>query len=216
MDALRVRQILLGVPCLKATGDDDLIRYLAGVTADVEPQNAGDLADALGPFLESQGCCEDEAGVASVCAGIFATLISTGLVKPPLPTAVVKPRGGYAELEENDAAPPSRALAAPVKLGASAADSASLDILWGRDKNKFLQQNTDIDREAQFARCVREAHDDCVIRHPPCYAIAAQSARSAMRARRPTRQPTSAPSPLRLPPPRPPRRAPPASQPLGL
>ena len=154
MDTMRVRQILLGVPVIKETGDDDLIRYLAGVIADAEVQGPPDLSDAIGPFLESQGCCDDDAGITRVCTGIYDTLISTGTLKPPAPTMTIKPRGAYAELESEDAATPARALAAPVKLGASAADSASLDILWGRDKNKFLQQNTDIDREAQFARSV--------------------------------------------------------------
>ena len=156
MDVLRVRSVLMGIPCIKITADDDLIRYLAGVVADVETPSPADLADALGPFLESQGCCEGSADVLAVCTGLYNTLVSTGMINAPsaaaAAVAAAKPRGAYAELEAEDNAPTTRALAAPVKLGASASDSASLDILWGRDQNKFLQQNTDIDREAQFAR----------------------------------------------------------------
>lgn len=154
--------LLLGVACIKAAADEDLVHYLAGVIADCDAKSPDDLSEAIGPFLESNGCCDGSEAVSSVCSELFSKLVSSGLIKQAIPaagSAVSKPRGSNDDAQ--DELPPAQR--APVKLGASTTDSATLDILWGKDSNAFLQQNTEIDRESQVStskRALRDARKD--------------------------------------------------------
>jgi hypothetical protein len=165
MDPLRVRSVLLGVARIKAADDADLVEYLSGVIADCDAKKPEDLSDAIGPFLESNGCCDGSAAVTAVCTEIFGKLVSSGLLKLAQPATAAASASAPSRLsEEPPAEPLTRALGAPVKLGVSAsADSSTLDILWGKESNAFLQQNSEIDRESHVAtskRALRDARKD--------------------------------------------------------
>jgi len=87
MDESAVSAVLSGMPQLSAI-DADLSAYLASLIS-MQPAgtSAADLAETVGPFLESAGVADDEDGIAAVCAAILArvsgTVVPTAGVRGP-------------------------------------------------------------------------------------------------------------------------------------
>ena len=155
--------VLKSVAVLARELDGDVLLYLAGMIADGEStESEAALTDAMAPYLESSGVPDVE----RACAAVYAGLKAAGLIKAPAPPPPSTSRAlsGAAAARRALLGPPAGEeegapvkLSSAVKLGDNTANEAQLDLLWGRDTNAFLKQNTSIDYDNDIKELAKQA-----------------------------------------------------------
>lgn len=157
MDALKVRVVLRAIPALSKVVDEDMLEYCASLIADGDdlgPSNSSEanLFEHLSPFLDGYGI--PEGTVRAICKTIHAGLAAAKLLSAPAPVpekaapTLADLRASLAGNNNEDSGPAPVKLASTLKLGAGGASEANrshLDMLWGREDNSFLKQNTVIE-----------------------------------------------------------------------